>query len=134
MADQEIQAREKQEVQRSGGEFTREGVYFSPAVDIYSTEKELILLADMPGVGLEQVEIDLRDNTLSIMGKIAAESREGKEPLLTEYRSGNYFRSFRITEVVDQTKITASIADGVLKVVLPKVEKAVPRKIPIVSG
>jgi HSP20 family protein len=134
MADQEIQARDKQEVQPSAGEFTQEGAYFSPAVDIFGTEKELVLLADMPGVGLDQVEIDLRDNTLSIMGKVTPDTSEGKEALLTEYRSGNYFRFFRITEVVDQTKITASIADGVLKVVLPKVEKAVPRKIPIVSG
>jgi HSP20 family protein len=133
MADQEIQSSEKQELSPRTGEFTREGVYFSPAVDIYATEKELVLIADMPGVGLEQVDIDLRDDTLSIMGKVCPESSES-EPLLSEYRSGNYFRSFRITEVVDQGKISASISDGVLKVVLPKVEKAIPRKIPIVAG
>jgi HSP20 family protein len=133
MADKEIAHTLKQEVAPAEGEFTREGVYFSPAVDIYATEKELVLVADMPGVGLENIEIDLRDNTLSIMGKVLPESGEW-HALLTEYRSGNYFRSFRITEVVDQGKISASISDGVLKVVLPKVEKAVPRKVPVAAG
>jgi HSP20 family protein len=133
MADKDLPGTIKQEVAPSAGEFTREGTYFSPAVDIYATEKELVLVADMPGVGIEDVEIDLRDNTLSVMGKVGAESGD-HQALLTEYRSGNYFRSFRITEVVDQAKITASISDGVLKVVLPKVEKAVPRRVPVVAG
>lgn len=133
MADQDLTGTVKQEVAPTTGEFTHEGIYFSPAVDIYATEKELVLVADMPGVDLDNVELDLRDNTLSVMGKVGTEEGD-KHPLLTEYRSGNYFRSFRITEVVDQGKITASISDGVLKVVLPKVEKAVPRKVPVVAG
>ena len=132
MADQEIQVAPKQELSPEGGEFTREGVYFSPAVDIFDTEKELVLLADMPGVGADDVEIDLRDNVLSIVGKMLPEDEKG-EFLLREYRTGNYFRTFRITEVVDQSKITASMSDGVLKLVLPKVAKAVPRKIPIAA-
>jgi HSP20 family protein len=90
------------------------------------------VVADMPGVNADQVEIDLRNDVLSIIGKMQTEEPKGS-PLLTEYRNGNYFRSFRITELVDQAKITASMADGVLKLVLPKVEKAVPRKIPITA-
>jgi HSP20 family protein len=133
MADQEIEVSGKQELEPHKGEFTREGVYFSPAVDIYSTDKELVLLADMPGVSLNDVEIDVRDDTLTIMGKVSEDPVDA-QPVLTEYQSGNYFRSFRLTELVDQSKITASISDGVLKVVLPKVEKAVPRKIPIAAG
>jgi HSP20 family protein len=132
MADQEIQVAPKQEVAQDASEFTREGVYFSPAVDIYGTEKELVVVADMPGVNADQVEIDLRDDVLSIIGKMPTEELQGT-PLLTEYRNGSYFRSFRITELVDQSKITASMADGVLKLVLPKVAKAIPRKIPIAA-
>lgn len=132
MADKELQATEKKEVGPLEGELTREGTYFSPAVDIFADEKELVLLADMPGVSSEQVEIDLRDDTLTILGRIPPESGEGQF-ILSEYRPGNYFRSFRLTEVVDQSKITASMSDGVLKLVLPKAEKAVPRKIPIAS-
>jgi len=133
MPDQEIQATPKQEVAPETSEFTREGVYFSPAVDIYGTERELVILADMPGVSADNVEIDLRDDVLSIIGKTESEEEAGTA-LLTEYRKGNYFRSFRITELLDQSKISASMSDGVLRLVLPKVEKAVPRKIPISAG
>lgn len=133
MSETGLSATDKQEVAPQTGEFTREGIYFSPAVDIYATEKELVLLADMAGVGQEGVEIELRDNVLSIIGKIR-ETPAKLDTLLAEYRFGNYFRTFQISEIVDQAKITASIVDGVLKVVLPKVEKAVPRKIPISGG
>ena len=133
MADQELQVTGKQTVASEAGEFTHEGTYFSPAVDIFETERELVLLADIPGVDAEHVEIDLRDDTLTILGRVPSESETG-QALLSEYKTGNYFRTFRINEVVDRSKITASISDGVLKLVLPKVEKAVPRKIPIVSS
>jgi len=128
MADQELQPTEKKEVPVEKGELTYEGIYFTPAVDIFGNETELIVLADMPGVSAENVDIDLKDDTLTIVGKTSGESGEG-EALLCEYRTGNYFRTFRVTEGIDQAKITASMSDGVLKLVLPKVEKAVPRKI-----
>jgi len=130
MADQELQVTQKQEIAPEKGELTLEGPYFSPAVDIYSTETELVLMADMPGVHGDQVEIDLRDDVLSILGKVPAESGSG-ESLLTEYRTGNYFRTFRLTDDIDRNKITAALSDGVLKLTLPKAAKAVPRKIPI---
>jgi HSP20 family protein len=130
MADQELQATPKKEVAPSEPEFTREGTHYSPAVDIYSNEKELVLLADMAGVSSDRVEIDLRENTLTIIGRTSEEG-EKAQYVLAEYCPGNYYRSFRITEIVDQTRITASMSDGVLKLVLPKVDKAVPRKIPI---
>lgn len=133
MAEQELQVTEKQEVQPSQGELTYEGTYFTPAVDIYGTEKELVLLADLPGVDGNSVEVDLRDDVLTIVGKVSQAVPQG-ELLLAEYQTGNYYRSFRITEVIDQSKITAAMSDGVLKLVLPKVEKAVPRKIPISAG
>jgi HSP20 family protein len=133
MADQEIQAAEKRELTPEGGEFTREGTYFTPAVDICETEKELVVLVDMPGVASGDVEIELKENVLLIEGKVTSEAGKGQE-LLTEYRTGNYFRTFRITDVVDQAKIAATMSDGVLHLTLPKAEKAVPRKIPIATG
>ena len=132
MADQELQATPKQQAESPEGEFTHEGTYFVPAVDIYENSKELVLLADMPGVSSGDVEIDLKEGTLTIVGKVGAESDEG-EPILVEYRVGNYFRSFRLTDVIDQSKITAAMSDGVLRLKLPKVEKAIPRKIPITT-
>lgn len=133
MANQGLSVSGKQRVEPEAGEFTYEGDYFSPAVDIFDTEKELVLLADMPGVSAEHVEVDLRNDTLTIIGKVPVEPQKG-EILLAEYQTGNYFRTFRLTEIVDRTKISASMADGVLKLVLPKVEKAIPRKIPITAG
>jgi HSP20 family protein len=133
MTDQEIQVSQKQEIAPEKGELTYEGVYFTPAVDIYETEKELVLLADLPGVESGNVEIDVRDDFLSIIGRTTPDKEEG-EALLTEYRTGSYFRNFLLTDAVDQGAITASLTDGVLRVVLPKAAKAVPRKIPISSG
>lgn len=132
MTDAELQAAEKQEVKPAEGELTHEGVYFTPAVDILENPKELVVMVDMPGVDKDRVEIDLKDNILAIIGRVPDDKAEGEE-LLAEYRTGNYFRTFRITDVVDQSKITASMSDGVLKVTLPKAEKAVPRKIAISS-
>lgn len=129
---EELQVTRKQELTPDKGELTREGPYFSPAVDIYGNETELVLLADMPGVTPDQVEIDLRENVLTILGRVKSEDKG--EELLSEFRTGNYFRSFRVTDVIDQGKITASISDGVLKLVMPKAEKAVPKKIPITAG
>jgi HSP20 family protein len=133
MTDQELQATQKQQVAAPEGEFTYEGTYFVPAVDIYENIKELVLLADMPGVQTGDVEIDLKEGTLTIVGKVSTDTNEG-ESILAEYRVGNYFRSFRLTDVIDQSKISAAMSDGVLKLVMPKVEKAIPRKIPITAG
>ncbi len=132
MADQELEITQKQELKPEQGELTYEGAYFSPAVDIYGTETELVLLADMPGVASDQVEIDLKEDVLSILGKVPGEPVAGQD-LLAEYRTGNYFRTFRITDDVDRGKIAASMSDGVLKVTLPKSPKVLPRKIPIAT-
>jgi HSP20 family protein len=130
MTDQELQVSQKKELSPEKGELTYEGDYFLPAVDIYGTETELVLMADMPGVDPDRVEIDLKNDTLSILGKVPTGPAMGQE-LLGEYRSGHYFRTFRITDDIDRGKIAASISDGVLKLTLPKAAKSVPRKIPI---
>ncbi len=130
MADQELQVADKAEVSPDHGELIHEGTYFTPAVDICESEKELVLLADMPGVDAGNLDIDLKDDTLSIVGKVVFGSEHGTA-LLTEYSVGNFFRNFHITDMVDQNKITATMTDGVLRLVLPKADEAVPRKIPV---
>ena len=132
MAEQEIEVSQKQEVSPAKCELTYEGVYFTPAVDIYETEKELVLLADLPGVEADCLELNLKDDYLSIVGRTAPAQEQG-ESLLEEYRTGNYFSNFFVGDVADQSAITASLIDGVLKVVLPKAAKAIPRKVPISS-
>ncbi len=133
MSNQEVQLSEKQNEPAETVELTREGLYFTPAVDIYETPNELVVLADMPGVRVEDLDIDLKDDTLSIIGKVP-DPEQAECFLLNEYRTGSYFRSFRLTDAVDQGRISAALADGVLKLKLPKAAKAVPRKIPISGG
>jgi HSP20 family protein len=128
----EIQAKEKQEVSVPA-EQTKPGPVFAPAVDIFETEKEMTLLADFPGVKSEDLNIDLRDNVLTLTGDVTP--WEGaEEDLLIEYEIGRYFRQFTLSEVIDQGRIDAQLNDGVLRLTLPKVEKATPRKISVKAG
>jgi HSP20 family protein len=130
MNEKEIQFRDKQEVQGSG-EPTKGGITFVPAVDIFETEETLTLVADMPGVSPEGIRIDLKDDQLTLAGE-ADDPLEPKERiLLKEYEIGHYFRQFALGEVIDQSRISAQLKNGVLTLVLPKVEKAKPRRIEI---
>jgi len=130
MVNQEIQVVDKKELSPESAEITRNGVYFTPAVDIFENSNELTVVVDMPGINSEDVEVDLRENILTIIGDIKAEEFDGQE-LLTEYRTGGYYRTFRVNNLIDHAKIAASMNDGVLTLKLPKSEKAIPRKIPV---
>ncbi len=129
----ELQPREKQEL-ATPAEQTKPGLVFTPAVDIFETEKEITLLADIPGVTSENLNIDLRDNVLTLTGDIAPLEGAEEEDILIEYEIGRYFRQFTLSEVIDQDRIDAQLTDGVLRLTLPKVEKATPRKIEIKTG
>ena len=136
MADterKELKVREKQEV-AIPAEQTIPGLVFTPAVDIFETEKEITLLADMPGVKADDLTIDLRDNTLTLTGDVASAQGAGEEAILTEYDFGRYYRQFTIGELVNQEKIDAQLKEGVLRLSLPKVEKATPKKIAVKAG
>lgn len=128
----ELQVREKKEVAASA-EQTRPGMVFIPDVDIFETEKEIALLADMPGVKPENLTIDLKENTLSIDGQVAPFKADTEEDVFIEYQVGTYQRQFSISEVIDQSRIEAELKNGVLRLTLPKVEKAAPRKITVRS-
>jgi HSP20 family molecular chaperone IbpA len=126
----EIQAKEKQEATPSV-EQTRPGRTFVPAVDIFETEKAITLIADMPGVSSESLDIDLRENILTLAGEVENPQPKTETDLMREYYTGKYFRQFTLSEVIDQAKIDAKLTDGVLRLDLPKVEKAKPRKITV---
>ncbi len=129
MSDKDLQVQEKQEVQ-SQSESTRNVPVFVPAVDIYEKDQGLVLVADMPGVPMENVEIDLNNDQLTIRGMVPQEERKGTT-LLREYAVGDYYRQFTLSNVIDQGKIEATMKDGVLKLILPKAEAAKPRKISV---
>ena len=125
-----LQAKEKMEISTSA-EHTRPGLVFTPAVDIYETEKEITLLADIPGVKAENLNIDLKENVLTIAGDVEPPEGDQEVEVSREYRTGKYFREFQLSELIDQGKIDAGLKDGVLKLKLPKVEAAKPRKITV---
>ena len=128
----ELQIREKQEVS-TPAEQTRPGLVFSPRVDIFETDKDIVLLADMPGVASDKLDVDLRENTLTLSAEAVSSKGADEQDILSEYGVGKYYRQFTLSEVIDQGKIEAKLQSGVLRLVLPKVEKAAPRKISITS-
>ena len=130
MANQEIQVVDKKELSPESAELTRNGVYFTPAVDIFENSNELTVVVDMPGINSEDVEVDLRESILTIIGDAKTEEPQGQD-VLTEYKTGGYYRTFRVNDLIDHAKISASMTDGVLTLKLPKSEKATPRKIPV---
>ncbi len=136
MADtesKELKVREKQEV-ASPAEQTTPGLVFTPAVDIFETDKEITLLADMPGVKADDLTIDLRDNTLTLSADIAPTENVNEDDILIEYEIGRYYRQFTLGELINQENIDAQLNDGVLRLSLPKVEKATPKKITVKTG
>jgi len=134
MKDQEMELKEKKEVKKVAGEGTRPGPVFIPAVDILENTNEIIVLADMPGVESNRVDIDLKDNQLMITGKVDAPEGEKEMSLYKEFNWGDYFRQFTLSNVIDQGKISAKMENGVLRLILPKVEKVKPQKIKVITG
>jgi HSP20 family molecular chaperone IbpA len=129
----ELQVSEKKEL-ASPAEQTKAGLVFTPNVDIFETEKEITLLADIPGVKPDDLSIDLKDNVLTLSGDIKIHESEAEKPIYAEYQTGSYYRQFSISELIDQSKIEARVTEGVLRLALPKVEKAAPRRITVQAG
>ena len=128
-----LQAKEKAEV-TTPAEQTRPGLVFTPAVDIFETEKEITLLADMPGVKAGDLNIDLNENVLTLDGEVESPEGSDEADVIREYQTGKYYRQFTLSQVIDQSKIDAEMKDGVLRLRLPKVEAATPRKITVKSS
>lgn len=131
MASQTIEKKEPSEVTRT--EQTRGGRHYRPNVDIIENSRELLLLADMPGVAKDHIDIDFEQGILTIHGRVESREREGLAALWREYGVGDFHRTFQVGEAVDAGKITAEYADGVLTLHLPKVEAARARKISVKS-
>jgi HSP20 family protein len=128
MEGKDMQVQEKKEV-KAQGEFTQEGPFFVPNIDIFEDGDNIVLLADMPGVNKNNVDIQVEDGQLRIQGKVSKETPG--EYVLSEYSIGDYFSNFVLSTTIDQSAIKASMKNGVLRVVLPKSEKGKPRKITI---
>jgi HSP20 family molecular chaperone IbpA len=127
-SNQELQVQQKRE-QQNKEEGTVPTRVFVPVADIYETGNALSVVMEMPGVDKGNVEIRVEDDVLKVEGKLDFSKYQGLQPVYTEYNIGNYARSFSLSSRIDQNKIAAELNDGVLSVVLPKVEEAKPRTI-----
>jgi len=125
---QELQVQQKREVEKKQ-ESTIPARVFVPAADIFETEQALTVILEMPGVSKDSVDVNVETDVLTIEGRVDFSNYDGLQPLYTEYNVGNYARSFQLSSKIEQDRISAELKDGVMMLVLPKAEKAKPRKI-----
>jgi HSP20 family molecular chaperone IbpA len=111
-------------------ERTRNGMTYSPRIDIWESADELVLYADLPGVCAEDLDVQFENHELTIHGKVAPRQPEA-QLLYGEYGVGDYYRSFNIGESIDAGKIHAELQNGVLALHLPKTEEVKPRRIEV---
>jgi len=104
---------------------------YRPNVDIYEQADGVVILADLPGASPDGIELDYEDGELSIKAPVEARQGADTQYLVREYGTGDYRHKFRISEVVDAEGISASYTEGVLRVHLPKVQAAKPRRVAI---
>jgi HSP20 family protein len=105
---------------------------WSPAVDIYETENELVLKADLPDVDLKDIDVKVENQTLSISGERKFDQEHTEKGYHRIERSyGSFVRSFSVPNTFDTEHIAAEFKNGVLSVTLPKKEAAKPRQIKV---
>lgn len=127
------EVKEMQEVktQKSWEEALENESWVAPLVDIYETDDEFFLNAYIPGVKKENLKIKLEDGHLVIMGRIDYDEAVNRKYVLKETEIGNFYRRFKISDSIDESKIDAKLENGVLEVRLPKHERVKPRTIEI---
>jgi HSP20 family protein len=129
MVERTVAVPESQQIEASTEGTRTQERYITPPVDIYEMPESLVVTADVPGVGQEDLEVRVDNNVLTIQGR--AKHAVTDESTYREYELVNVFRQFELTDTVDQSKISADLKHGVLTVVLPKAEAAKPRQIPV---
>jgi HSP20 family molecular chaperone IbpA len=103
----------------------------APFVDIFETEDDFVLSANMLGVTRDNVQLKLEEGSLSIFGKVNYDDLTKRKYILNENEMGNYYRKFKISNSVDETKIEARYENGQLIIKLPKHDRIKPRTIEI---
>jgi HSP20 family molecular chaperone IbpA len=114
-------------------ERTQTRVLHTPLIDIHEGPEGLILEADLPGVADNNVSIQLEDNVLSLHARVSLPIPEGAWPIHEEFHLADYYRSFILSDEVERGQISAEVKNGVLRLNLPKAERAKTRRIEIKS-
>jgi HSP20 family molecular chaperone IbpA len=130
MVAQEVALQQKQEL-TSAQERTEAGKVYRPFTDIYETSNAVVVVMEVPGVGKADIDISLDKGVLTVTGNIDSKRYEGLEPIYSEYNVGNFVRTFTLSTKIDSEAISASVADGVLTVRLPKTPEPVAKRIAI---
>ncbi len=105
---------------------------FNPSVDLEESETEYLLSFDLPGVDKKNVQIEINDNYLTVLGERKSESKSKKgKTTLTERSFGSFQRGFKLPVTVAAEKVSAEFKDGVLSVHVPKSESSRPRQIEV---
>ncbi|MDX1521949.1 MAG: Hsp20/alpha crystallin family protein [Anaerolineae bacterium] len=128
----QVQDVEKEEVaQINGTERTRASTAYVPKADIYELDEEIVVVADMPGVAEDAIDITLEKDILTINGYVEPDESDKYSLIYAEYEAGDYHRRFTLSNQIDQDNIQATLKDGVLRVHLPKSASAKARKISV---
>jgi HSP20 family protein len=128
---EEMELEEKHSVDTEIHKELRSGNWFVPATDIYETPNEIVLVMDMPGVCADCIHVNIVEDELIVTGHVTHGEDHDDYVLYREYDVGHYHRHFGLSSMIDRAKIDAVMADGVLKLTLPKTEAFKPRRIPI---
>ncbi len=132
MASQrEMEAAEKSQVDTNIHQELRSGNWFVPATDVYETAQAVVLVMDMPGVCFDCAHVSIIDDELVVTGHVTHAEDQDDYVLYREYDVGHYHRHFGLPPTIDRANIEASMNDGVLTVIMPKVEQVRPRRIPV---
>ncbi len=107
---------------------------FNPPTDIYETPDGLVLYADLPGVTLEGLNLQVQDNKLTLFGRIQLLESDPVRVVHQEYPIGDFLRSFILSDEVDHERIQAKLSNGVLRVELPRAARSKPRRIEVAPG
>ena len=106
--------------------------YFGPALDVEESDAGFIVRANLPGVSLDDISVNIHEDVLTISGETATQQREENSRLLiSERRAGKFSRSLRFPAIVDGEAVAATFEDGVLSISLPKAAAHTPRQIPV---
>ncbi len=117
-----------------GVERTKPRRVFKPDVDITERKDETVLIADLPGVDDQSLDITLEKNVITIRGRVQPDTPAAYRLAYAEYEVGDYERAFTLSDEVDKDRIQATIKNGVLKLVLPKAPAAKARKISVTAA
>jgi HSP20 family protein len=112
-------------------EHTRGGTYYRPNVDIFELPNELVVKADMPGAKMDAIDIQFEEGSLVIHAKLPNRQEKQGPYLRKEFGVGDYYRTFRVSEHIDASRISADYSGGILTLHLPKTEAIKPRRIQV---